>query len=387
MHVLLYDPSLSGHRSEYAARIVGKLTYEGEEVTFLTTEPDAREQPIQDAGATIKYTGTFEENSKLWHRITSPYWRFRRCMECADEQEADIVHALWIDQSETQILLNLLKKDPDLSVFGTIFNPRHFRRSVNPLKRAYRIMNRRSLQKLLSTGRLTTLFIHSSSFKSRLVAHGVEPTHVRVIPDPVDIPDERPTKQKARRQLGLPEQNVVLLFFGGFRHDKGTDLLLEAIRTIDCQGISVVFAGSPEDTTEQDIREVQSAVPDGRVILRAGFIPHEEVDQYFSAADAVILPYRSEYSGTSGILQRAAAMNRPVIATAAGDVGSTVEHNGLGTVVEPDSVLSIQRGIQQYRNNREEIKKMVDRNALRYAEANSYEAMVDQIYETYQDTL
>jgi len=218
-----------------------------------------------------------------------------------------------------------------------------------------------------------------------LVSYGGEPGRIRVIPDPVEIPDERPAKRKARKRLDIPEQDLVLLFFGGFRHDKGIDLLLEAIRTIDCLGLSVVFAGSPGDTTERDIREVQRAVPDGRVILRAEFIPHEMVNQYFTAADAVVLPYRSEYSGTSGILQRAAAMSRPVIATAAGDVGPTVEHNGLGIVVEPDSVPSLQRGIQQYRNNREEIETMVDSQAVRYAEANSYEAMVDQIYETYRD--
>lgn len=306
-------------------------------------------------------------------------------MEYAAEQDADMVHALWIDQSEVQLLLSLLKEDPQRPVFGTIFNPRHFRTPVNPLKRAYRTVNRRSLRRLLSTGRLTTLFVHSSAFKSQVVSYGVDPSRIRVIPDPVDVPDERPAKETAREELDLPEQDLVLLFFGGFRHDKGVDILLSAIRTMDCQGFSVVFAGSPGDTTERDIQEVQSAVPDGRVILRAEFIPHEIVNQYFAAADAVVLPYRSEYSGTSGILQRAAAMNRPVIATAAGDVGPTVEDNGLGIVIEPDSVSSLQRGIQQYRNNREEIDTMVDRKATRYAEANSYEAMVDQIYEAYRD--
>jgi glycosyltransferase involved in cell wall biosynthesis len=306
-------------------------------------------------------------------------------MEYAVEQDADMVHALWIDQSEVHLLLSLLKEDLQLPVFGTIFNPRHFRTPANLLKRAYRMVNRQSLRRLLSTNRLTTLFVHSSTFKSQLVSYGVKPSRVRVIPDPVDIPDERPAKGKAREELNLPEQDLVLLFFGRFRHDKGTDILLEAIRTMDCQSLSVVFAGSPGDTTERDIQEVQSAVPNGRVILRAEFIPNDIVDHYFAAADAVVLPYRSEYSGTSGILQRAAAMNRPVIATAAGDVGPTVEHNGLGIVVEPDSVSSLQAGIQQYRNNREEIETMVDRQAVQYAEANSYEAMVDQIYEAYRD--
>lgn len=385
MNVLLYDPLLTGHHSTYAASIAGKLTGEGEEVTFLTTKPDDREQPIRDAGATIKYTGTHSESSKPWHRVTRPYWRFRKCMEYAAEQDADVVHALFIDQIEVQLLFSLLKKDPQRLVFGTIFNPRHFRTPANPLKSAYRTVNRRSLRRLLSTGRLATLFIHSSAFKSRLVSYGVESSRVRIIPDPVEIPDERPVKREAREHLDIPKQGKVLLFFGGFRHEKGTDILLEAIRSIDCQNLSVVFAGSPSDTTEQDIREVQRDVPDDRVILRAEFIPHKMVNRYFAAADAIVLPYRSEYSGTSGILQRAAAMNRPVIATAVGDVGSAVENNGLGIVIEPDSVSAIQNGISQFCRRQNNIEQRVDQHATSYAESNSYNMMVNQIYDTYCD--
>ncbi|MFY4816263.1 glycosyltransferase, partial [Haloarcula sp. AONF1] len=195
-----------------------KLTSEGENVIFLTTEPDDREHLIREAGATIEYTGNPSETGKPWSKLTQPYWKLRRCMECAEKHDVDVVHALWIDQSGVQFLLSLTKNDPQRAVFGTIFNPRHFNKNTSLLKRAFRMINRWSLNRLLSSDKLSTLFIHSPKFKSQLVSYGVEPSRICVIPDPVEVPDERPSKKECRKQLDIPEKDLVLLFFGGFRH-------------------------------------------------------------------------------------------------------------------------------------------------------------------------
>jgi len=63
------------------------------------------------------------------------------------------------------------------------------------------------------------------------------------------------------------------------------------------------------------------------------YVSNEQVGAYFSAADAVVLPYTS---GTgSGIAQIAFGYERPIVATAVGDLPEIVIPGETGYVVPP----------------------------------------------------
>ena len=51
---------------------------------------------------------------------------------------------------------------------------------------------------------------------------------------------------------------------------------------------------------ERTSEEIREDVNSGHVVLNADFIPDEDTEVYFKAADAVILPYRQIYQ--SGVL-------------------------------------------------------------------------------------
>jgi glycosyltransferase involved in cell wall biosynthesis len=75
-------------------------------------------------------------------------------------------------------------------------------------------------------------------------------------------------------------------------------------------------------------------------------VPNEKVNVYFSAADAVVLPY---LSGTqSGIAQIAFNFDRPVIATSVGGLGEVVKHGETGLVVPPGDSMALAGAIQQF---------------------------------------
>jgi glycosyltransferase involved in cell wall biosynthesis len=70
------------------------------------------------------------------------------------------------------------------------------------------------------------------------------------------------------------------------------------------------------------------------------------VRAYFSAADAVVLPY---LSGTqSGIAQIAFNFDRPVIATNVGGLGEVVKHGATGLVVPPGDPAALADAIRQF---------------------------------------
>jgi len=72
----------------------------------------------------------------------------------------------------------------------------------------------------------------------------------------------------------------------------------------------------------------------GRVRMINRYVPNEEMDLYFSAADVVVLPYLQ--ATQSGVVQIAFGFEVPVITTNVGGLPETVRDGDLGLVVPPN---------------------------------------------------
>lgn len=143
-------------------------------------------------------------------------------------------------------------------------------------------------------------------------------------------------RKKALEKLQLPADKTYLLFFGFIRKYKGLDLLLQAMadERLKQQDIHLIIAG--EYYGDQDFYEqliTQHNLQD-RVHRFTDFIPNQEVPVYFSAADVVVLPYRS--ATNSGITQVAYFFEKPMIITNVGGLPEVVPHGKTGLVCAPD---------------------------------------------------
>ncbi len=174
-------------------------------------------------------------------------------------------------------------------------------------------------------------------------------------------------RKEARKNLGITAPRV-LLFFGYVRRYKGLDVLLEALALLPGEmGVQLVVAGEfydPERGYREKIRELQ--IQD-RVTIRSEYLPNEEVPRYFSAADAVVLPYRS--ATQSGIAQIAYNFGTPVIATDVGGLSEVVLDDRTGLVVPPENPAALADAILRfYRSGKEPIyRKNVQAEKLRYS--------------------
>ncbi|MDE3253879.1 MAG: glycosyltransferase, partial [Bacteroidota bacterium] len=122
----------------------------------------------------------------------------------------------------------------------------------------------------------------------------------------------------ARKKLGLPEEDKIILFFGFIRKYKGLDLLLEAMadQRIRKSGIKLLVAGEfYEKREEYDALIDQLQIRDA-LILRTDFIADSEVRYYLSAADFVIQPYRN--ATQSGVTPLAYHFEKPMLVTNVG---------------------------------------------------------------------
>jgi glycosyltransferase involved in cell wall biosynthesis len=144
------------------------------------------------------------------------------------------------------------------------------------------------------------------------------------------------SKAAARKHLGLPEKEKIILFFGFIRKYKGLDLLFEAMNHLKSTNIRLLVAGEFYEDEKPYREQIEKLAIGGQLILRTDFIPDSEVKYYLSAADAVIQPYRN--ATQSGVTPLAYHFEKPMIVTNVGGLPSLVPHNKVGLVAAPDPV-------------------------------------------------
>jgi glycosyltransferase involved in cell wall biosynthesis len=171
------------------------------------------------------------------------------------------------------------------------------------------------------------LVVFHQVLKDELVADfGIDPARVHVIPLPAGEPIGRRTPAEKARP-------PVLLLFGTLRENKGTAVLLEALRHLGPElEAEVVIAGSCTAAVEAELRATTATMANVR--LELGFASHERQNELFGEASWLLLPYL-EFHAQSGVLLDAYAHEVPVIASDVGALGATVRADGTGIVVPP----------------------------------------------------
>ena len=168
---------------------------------------------------------------------------------------------------------------------------------------------------------------------------------VVALPDPVGAPvltpDERTVScQNLRSQFRVgPDQHLMVLF-GALARRKGIFEVLGAIRCMPeawASRLTVAFVGPVDagDATEFAAAvAVTTAESAANLVVRSSFITDgREIEALLSAADTVLLPYQ-RHIGSSAVLIRAAALQRPTICQDYGLVGEWTRAHRLGRSVD-----------------------------------------------------
>lgn len=161
---------------------------------------------------------------------------------------------------------------------------------------------------------------------------------IDVIPHGLVPLPARPEMAEARRQLKLPADAGIVLFFGSIRADKGISVLVPACEDLFRRrpdALLVIAGNTPRrgDFDPHAARIAQAGISSRtRTFIR--FIEENEVDTFFAAADVVVLPYR-RFESQSGVLLRAYSHEKPVVASALGAMGEAVKADGVGIAVAP----------------------------------------------------
>ncbi len=123
-----------------------------------------------------------------------------------------------------------------------------------------------------------------------------------------------PSREKARKVLGIPEDAITLLFFGHIKKAKGLEILLNAMPEIVARypETRLIIAGRPwkVDYSYYSMLIDRLGLRQN-CIQKIEFIPHDKLGEYFSASDLVVLPYLKIYQ--SGVMILAMSYGKPVL--------------------------------------------------------------------------
>ena len=119
-------------------------------------------------------------------------------------------------------------------------------------------------------------------------------------------------REEARRLLGLPNDQVIVLFVGYLLRQKGVRELAAAILDLGDPFMGVFVGAGPEAGFGSTDRRAQ-----GRLRYQ-GARSHEDVVHHMSAADVLVLPSYGE--GLPTVIVEAGSLGLPVIASAIGGI-------------------------------------------------------------------
>ena len=188
-------------------------------------------------------------------------------------------------------------------------------------------------------------------------------------------------KDEALAKLNIKAENT-LLFFGFIRDYKGLDILLEAVVILKNKiDFKLIVAGEFYVDREKYIELIDKLGINDFVVLRESFIPTSEVKYYFSAADAVALPYKE--ATQSGIIQIANNFLKPVIATDVGGLGEIIKNGYNGYVIEPNNPLALANAIEEFFNNKNKID--FASNVKKESEKFSWEKFTEELMKLFNN--
>lgn len=187
---------------------------------------------------------------------------------------------------------------------------------------------RRQIQQGL--GRAARVVAVSEALRDRLVDLGIAPERIVVQHNGVDGQRFSLRDRGAvREQLGVPTERPMICCVGRLSHEKGVDVLLEAMGRLAAAGrrdVDLRLIGGGDEEAALRARVGQLGIE--QQVHFHGMRPHDEIPAWISASDVLCLPSRRE--GCPNVVLEALASGRPVVASRVGGVPELIHgDNGL----------------------------------------------------------
>ena len=221
------------------------------------------------------------------------------------------------------------------------------------------------------------IIVHTEQDKNTLIKRGVNPTKIAVIPHGVYS-----LFKKYKNGNDAWSQENCILFFGYIGGNKGVEYLIKAVPIVSqvIPDIKVIIAGEGNFSKYSKLIEDHS-----KFEIYNEFIPNKKVPELFQRAKVVVLPY-TYHRGHSGVLNIAFAFGKPAIVTNVGSLPEMVEYGKSGLIIPPKDPEALAEAIIKLLKD-DELRKKISINALKRAEALSWDNIAKMHIKVYEEVL
>ncbi len=314
----------------------------------------------------------------LYHkesRVTIPYHREARRVF----QRLDVVH------SHTPFSMGMLairvsrRYDiPHLHTYHTLFTeylhylPRYLRPRPKVVKRISRAF----------CNRCDAVTVPSTPMEEELVSYGVHvPLYVLLFGMDLEA-FARPPTRDVRAELGIPDDEKVLLCAGRLSREKNVSFVLRAVRRVLQMGnVRLVIVGDGPARAELE-REARALGLGDRVVF-TGYRDWEILVDYYKTADLFVYGSKTETQGI--VFTEAQAAGLPVVAV--GEMGAleAVSDGVTGVLTREDEEEFAEAVVKLLEDG--ERRDRMSRAALDMSEKNSIRRSGDRLLEIYRELI
>jgi glycosyltransferase involved in cell wall biosynthesis len=335
----------------------------------------------------IKLRAHQRKSASTITRLSSLLAYYARVVGYASRTDARVLHILWNNRFEyfDRTLLTVFYKLLGKKVVLTAHNVNQARRDSDDSS-----LNRLTLK--IQYNLMDHIFVHTEKARAELLKEfGVAENFVSVIPFGINnaVPRTAITSADAKRRLNINAGEKAILYFGRIRPYKGIEHLLAAYQQLEDQrsDVRLIIAGEPKKGSEEYLASIREMIRriDSRsqIISRIEFIPDEEVELYFKAADVLILPYKEIFQ--SGVLFLSFSFGLPVIAADVGSFQEEIVEGKTGFLCNSSDAGDLANTIERYFSSDLYANLSVRRPEIReYATAqHSWDVVADRTVDVY----
>lgn len=327
------------------------------EIDLVTSSPDGYREESFAENITLYRLDVDKDEIHYWTQgeIVRYSWKaYRKASELTTETDYDLVHA-WFGVPSGVIARTLglpyivALRGSDVPGYNERFSWQYI--ALKPL-----------IRKVWRDAE--TVVANSAGLRE--LARETADIPIEVIPNGVAVEEFEPVYHDRDRLQVLCVSRLI--------ERKGIRYLLEAVADLD---VDVTIVG--EGDREKALRSLTMELGIGDQVTFTGYVPHDEIYDYFEAADVFVLPSFNE--GMSNTVLEAMAAGLPIVTT---DTGGTAELlDGNGYVVRAGDSNSIAEALSRYVQDGEKLRRH-GRNSRTIAEAMSWTNVTGQYLEVYE---
>jgi len=338
-----------GGDKPYALGMAAALTSEGISIDFIGSDDLSTPELLTNRRVNfLNLRGDQNPNARparKMARVLAYYWRL---VGYSAGAKPKIFHILWnnkfqlFDCTLLMLYYKLLRK----RIVFTVHNVNAGKRDSNDSW-----LNRLSLKVQYNLS--DHLFVHTDGMKREMISEFHIPENkVSVIPFGVNntVPNTG-SRADAKRRLDVSSGDKVMLFFGNIAPYKGLEYLIAAFSALlkKDRSYRLLIVGRPKGP-QSYWNEIRRTIVKGnigdRVIEKIEYVPDEETELYFKAADALVLPYAHVFQ--SGVLFLGYNFGLPAIAADVASLKNEIIEGKTGLVFRAQDPSDLANKIDEY---------------------------------------